>query len=159
MAFNAVSSGIFYIDDVMKDMKVGRPAGITPGCAAPPCVANVESPWAKRSKEHLKNKLVGFDRLMRGCGPDAAALGWDDLLTALGPQGAALASKFAAGIGDVNAALAALTEPSFEEDLQRNPAGVKRLYDMLRNIAVLLKTEFLSLLDLELPKRVEGDSV
>ena len=40
----------------------------------------------------------------------------------------------------------------------KDPAGVKALYDSLRVIVVLLKTEFISVLDLELPKRVEGDN-
>ena len=158
MAFNAVSAAFFYIDDFMKNMKVGKPAGIIPGCAAPPCLADVESPWAKRSKEHLKNNLVGFDRLLRGCGVDGQGLGWDDLLGALGPQAQTVASKLVAGVTESRAALAALSEASFEEDLQKNPAGVKRLYDALRAIVVLLKTEFISILDLELPKRVEGDN-
>lgn len=156
MAFNAVSASFFYVDDFMKNMKVGKPAGIVPGCAAPPCLADVESPWAKRSKEHLKNNLVGFDRLLRGCGPDGQGLGWDDLLIARGAQ--VLTQKLEAGVVESRAALDALKEPSFEEDLQKNPAGVKRLYDALRTIVVLLKTEFISILDLELPQRVEGDN-
>lgn len=158
MAFNAVSTAFFYIDDFMKNLKVGKPAGIVPGCAAPPCIADVESPWAKRSKEHLKNNLIGFDRLLRGCGADGQGLGWDDLLGALGPQATALATKLASGVTESRAALDALTEASFEVDLERNAIGVKRLYDTLRTIVVLLKTEFLSILDLELPKRVEGDN-
>lgn len=158
MAFNAVSASFFYIDDFMKNLKVGSPAGITVGCTTPPCIASVESPWAKRSREHLKNNLIGFDRLLRGCGADGQGLGWDDLLGALGPQADALAKKLSAGVSESRAALAALTEPSFEEDLQKNPAGVKRLYEALRTIVVLLKTEFVSILDLELPKRVEGDN-
>ena len=36
--------------------------------------------------------------------------------------------------------------------------GVQRLYDALRAIVAILKTEFISVLDLELPKRVEGDN-
>ena len=84
-----------------RTMKVAKPAGLAPGCAAPPCVADVESPWAKRSKEHIKNNLVGFDRLLRGCGPDGSGLGWDDLLVAVGD--AAFAQKVVDALGAVNA--------------------------------------------------------
>ena len=156
MAFNAVSSAFFYIDDFVKNMKLGKPAGFNPGCAAPPCVADVESPWAHRSKEHLKNNLVGFDRLLRGCGVDGAGLGWDDLLTAVGDG--ALAKKLTDALGVSRALLDALKEPTLEDDLVKDAAGVKALYDSLRVIVVLLKTEFISVLDLELPKRVEGDN-
>ena len=158
MAFNAVSNSFFFVDDYIKNLKVGRPAGIIPGCMTPPCLADVESPWAKRSKEHLKNNLIGFDRLLRGCGPEGQGLGWDDLLGALGPQAQALSRKLSDQVTESRAALAALAEATFEEDLQKNPAGVKRLYDALRPIVSLLKTEFVSILDLELPKRVEGDN-
>jgi predicted lipoprotein len=157
MAFNAVSSAFFYVDDFVKNMKLGKPAGFNVGsCAAPPCLADVESQWAHRSKEHLKNNLIGFDRLLRGCGADGAGLGWDDLLTAVGDG--ALAKKLVDALAVSRGLLDALKQPTLEEDLMKDPAGVKALYDSLRVIVVLLKTEFISVLDLELPKRVEGDN-
>ena len=156
MAFNAVSNAFFYIDDFVKNMKLGKPAGFNVGCIAPPCIADVESPWAHRSKEHLKNNLVGFDRLLRGCGADGAGLGWDDLLTAVGDG--ALAKKLSDAGAVSRAALDALKQPTLEDDLVKDAPGVKALYDSLRVIVVLLKTEFISVLDLELPKRVEGDN-
>jgi predicted lipoprotein len=156
MAFNAVSSAFFYVDDALKTMKIAKPAGLVPGCAAPPCLADVESPWAKRSKEHLRNNLVGFDRLLRGCGADGTGLGWDDLLDAVGA--AALASKLVAQTAAARAALDALQQPTFEADLQSDLPGVLRLHDALRALVATLKTEFVSVLDLEIPKRVEGDN-
>jgi len=156
MAFNAVSNASFYVDDALKTMKLSKPAGLVPGCAAPPCLSEVESAWAKRSKEHMKNNLIGFDRLLRGCAADGAGLGWDDLLTAVGD--AALAKKLVDQLAAVNAALAALTQPTLEEDLQKDMVGVQRLQDALRALVAALKSEFISVLDLELPKRVEGDN-
>lgn len=156
MAFNAVSNAFFYVDDVMKNMKVGKPAGLSPGCAAAPCLTDLESQWARRSKEHLRNNLVGFDRQLRGCSADGSGLGWDDLLTAVGD--APLAKKLADAVAAARAALDDLKEASLDEDIAKNAAGVARFYESLRVIVVLLKTEFLSVLDLELPKRVEGDN-
>ena len=156
MAFNAVSTAFFYIDDFVKNMKLGVPAGFNPGCATAPCLASVESPWAHRSKEHLKNNLLGFDHMLRGCNADGSGLGWDDLLVAVGDE--ALAKKLVDALATSRAALDALTQPTLEDDLVKDAAGVKRLYDSLRVIVVLLKTEFVTVLDLELPKRVEGDN-
>lgn len=156
MAFNAVSNAFFYVDDFVKNMKLGVPAGFNPGCAAPPCVGSVESPWAHQSKEHLKNNLLAFDRLLRGCAADGSGLGWDDLLIAVGDE--ALAKKLAAAVATSRALLDALAQPTLEDDLVKDAAGVKKLYDSLRVIVVLLKTEFVTVLDLELPKRVEGDN-
>ena len=158
MAFNAVSTAFFYVDDFMKNLKVGKPAGIIPGCTTTTCIEDVESPWAKRSKEHLKNNLIGFDRVLRGCGPEGQGLGWASLLGALGPDAQALAQKLEAGVVESRAALDALKEATFEEDLQKDRAGVRRLYEGLRTIVVLLKTQFITVLNLELPKRVEGDN-
>jgi predicted lipoprotein len=156
MAFNAVSNAFFYVDDFVKNMKLGKPAGFNPGCAMVPCKDQVESVWAHRSKEHLKNNLIGFDRLLRGCAADGSGLGWDDLLTAVGDE--ALAKKLVAAVTTSRGLLDALKGASLEDDLGNDPAGVKALYDSLRVIVVLLKTEFISVLDLELPKRVEGDN-
>jgi predicted lipoprotein len=156
MAFNAVSNAFFYVDDFIKNMKLGVPAGFNPGCATPPCVGSVESPWAHRSKEHLKNNLLAFDHMMRGCNADASGLGWDDLLVAVGDE--TLAKKLVDALATSRAALDALVQPTLEDDLVKDAAGVKRLYDSLRVIVVLLKTEFVTVLDLELPKRVEGDN-
>lgn len=156
MAFNAVSNAFFYVDDALKTAKVAKPAGLAPGCATPPCLADVESPWAKRSKEHIKNNLVGFERLLRGCNPDGSGLGWDDLLGAVGAQ--ALSERIIAATAAARTALDALGQPTFEDDLQKDMPGVQRLHEALRAIVAILKTEFVSVLDLELPKRVEGDN-
>ncbi|MDB5212469.1 MAG: hypothetical protein JWO86_396 [Myxococcaceae bacterium] len=156
MAFNAVSNAFFYIDDFVKNMKLGVPAGFNPGCSTPPCVALVESPWAHRSKEHLKNNLLAFDHMLRGCTADGSGLGWDDLLVAVGDE--ALSKKLVDALATSRALLDALAQPTLEDDLVKDAAGVKKLYDSLRVIVVLLKTEFVTVLDLELPKRVEGDN-
>jgi uncharacterized protein len=157
LAFNAVNGALFYADDELKDMKVGKPAGLVPGCTTtPPCLGDVESPWAKRSKDHLRNNLAGIEKLIRGCGANGDGLGFDDLLRAIGAEN--VAKNLETQLAAVRAALDALEEPTFEDDLVKNPAGVKRLFDALRAFATVLKTEFITVLDLELPKRVEGDN-
>lgn len=156
MAFNAVSDAIYYVDDFVKTMKVGKPAGLTPDCTTPPCLDLVESPWAKRSKEHLKNNLDGFEAIVRGCGPGGEGLGFDDLLVAVGAQ--ATSDKLVSALGQAKAALAALTEPTFEDDLVKNPAGVKALYEALRTIFTVMKSEVATVLDLNPPQRVASDN-
>jgi predicted lipoprotein len=156
MAFNTVSDAMFYLDDQVKNMKVGKPAGLVPECAAPPCLSDVESPFAKRSKEAIRANLDGYEMLLLGCGPGMTGLGFDDLLAALGAQ--AVSDKVAGTITTARAALDALTEPTFEEDIQKNPNGVRALFDALRGNAAAMKAEFVTVLDLEIPKKVEGDN-
>jgi len=157
MAFNVVSDALFYTDIEVKNLKVGIPAGLVLGaCATPPCLASVESPWAKRSKDHIRNNLIGFERLTRGCGPDGEGLGFEELLAAIGAG--AVGTKINASVTEIRASLDALAEPTFEDDLTKNPAGVKRLFDALRALATVLKSDFVTVLDLEIPKPVEGDN-
>jgi predicted lipoprotein len=154
MAFNAVTDAMFYLDDQVKNMKVGVPAGLLPECAAPPCVDAVESRWAKASKANLRANVLGYEQLLVGC--SAGALGFDDLLGAVGAPH--VTEKLVASVAAIRAALDALTEPTFEEDLMKNPAGVKALFEALRANATVMKSEFLTVLDLEIPRRVEGDN-
>ncbi len=162
MAFNAVSDAAYYVDDFVKTMKVGKPAGLTvddkgmKSCSAAPCLDLVESPWAKRSKEHLKNNLAGFEALVRGCGAGGEGLGFDDLLVAVGAK--ETSDRLVASLNTSKAALAALTEATFEEDLQKNPAGVKALFDALRAMFALMKSEVATVLDLNPPQRVASDN-
>ncbi len=156
MAFNAVNGALFYADSELKDLKVGKPAGLVEGCVAVPCVQDVESPWAKRSKEHIRNNLRGLDRMVRGCGANGEGLAFDDLLHAVGADGVAASLQTTLDASVV--ALDALREPTLEDDLVKDPAGVKRFYDAVRAFGVVLKTDFVTVLDFELPKRVEGDN-
>jgi hypothetical protein len=156
MAFNSISDAMFYLDDQMKNMKVGKPAGLLPECAAPPCLDAVESPWAKRSKDHMRANVAAYEQLLKGCGTGATGIGFDDYLAALGAE--AVTAKLETNVGEVRAALDALTEPSFEQDIQKNPAGVQALFDALRRNSTLMKSEFVTVLDLEIPKKIEGDN-
>lgn len=156
MAFNAVSDAMFYLDEEVKNMKVGKPAGLVPECTAPPCLNDVESPFAKRSKEHMRANLDGYEMLLKGCGPGMTGLGFDDLLAAIGAQ--AVADKLAGTVTATRAALDALTEPTFEEDIQKNPNGVRALFDALRGNASVMKADFVTVLDLEIPQKVASDN-
>jgi len=152
-AFNAVSDAFFYVDLLLKNNKIGLPAGLIDGCAAPPCLANVESPYAKRSKDHIRNNLIGAEKLFNGC---TANGGFAGLLELVG--GDAVSAKVLAGLADARAKVDALTEPTFEDDLVKNAAGVKALFESLRNLATILKSEFVTVLDLELPKPAASDN-
>jgi uncharacterized protein len=155
-AFNAVSDAMFYIGDQARNMKLGKPAGLTSDCAASPCPDAVESPFAKRSKDHIRANLAGYDQLLLGCGTGNTGLGFDDYLVAVGAQ--AVVDKLTATSRDSRAALDELKEATLEEDIAKNPAGVKKLFEALRANEVAMKTDFVTVLDLEIPKGVIGDN-
>lgn len=156
-ALEAASDALFYLDLDVKDTKLATPLGLVVGgvCDAPPCLELLESRWSKRSKQNLRNDLLGFRRLFEGCsGP--AALGFDDLLVASGASSLEARMK-----GEIAAALAALDSlpgATLEEALAKDPASGKRVYDAVKAICDDLKTEFVSILLLQIPDRAQGDN-
>jgi uncharacterized protein len=154
IALNAVSDALFYIDDEAKDLKLGKPAGIY-DCPDNNCGGNVESPYAKASGAHLQANLRGFRRLFEGCGEGAAGPGFDDILVAIGTPD--LASRMKASLATTNTELNALA-PSYEAVALSNPAQLKSLHATLKGLTDVLKTEFVTVLNLQLPKASEGDN-
>ncbi|WP_170229072.1 imelysin family protein [Polyangium fumosum] len=154
MALNAVSDAMFHVEIQVKDQKLARPLGIL-DCANATCPEAVESRFAGRSRVHVRNNLVGFRMLMSGC-KDGEGVGFDDVLTALGAT--ALAEKMSADVNGAIAAADAVPSDDLAQALAQNPESVKQLHDAVKRITDSLKTEFVTVLDLELPQTVEGDN-
>ncbi|NUP06490.1 MAG: imelysin family protein [Polyangiaceae bacterium] len=154
-ALNAVSDGLFYIEHEVKDIKLGRPLGKTPECPEATCPGDVESLYAKVSRDHIRNNLLGFQRVFDGC--DAASeTGFEDLLRSVGA--ADLADRMSA---DVKAAIAVadgLPSSDLGGLIERDPATVDALHAAVKRITDALKTDFVTVLDLELPTSLEGDN-
>jgi predicted lipoprotein len=153
LAFNSLSDALFYVESDVKDMKVARPLGIA-NCDKATCPEAVESPYAKRSKQHLVNNLAGFRAVFFGCATDATAL--DDLLIAVGAG--ALVAEVKAALDAADAAVAALTSRDLEAALVNENDKFRAVHAALKRLTDILRTEFVSALNLELPRRVEGDN-
>ncbi len=82
-AFNAIVEGLFYLDDELKDLKIGKPLGLN-DCPQASCADAVEAPYSKLGRAHVKQNLIGFRSLFFGCGEGGAGLGFDDLLVGTG---------------------------------------------------------------------------
>jgi predicted lipoprotein len=154
-ALNAVSDGVFYFEREMKDSKLARALGLRE-CMAAACPEYLESPFAGRSKTSFRANLVGFRRLMEGGGPNYEGLGFDDLLASVGHE--ALAATLRERTIAAEAALAAIEEPDFIQALAQDPASLRALYDALKAVTDLMKTQFTTVLNLELPQGLEGDN-
>ncbi len=153
-AFNSVSDALFYVEFEVKDMKVARPAGLL-DCATGTCPEAIESLYAKRSKVHIRNNLLGTKMLISGCdGP--AALGFDDLLRAVG-QGA-LADDLVRLADAAVVAVDAIEETELDAALVSDLPSVRALHEAIKRLTDRLKTDFVSILDLEIPKKIEGDN-
>jgi uncharacterized protein len=136
---------------------------MTRGCATPVngiCPGTLESPFANRSQRHVRNNLVGFRKLFSGCDDDAGnGLGFDDLLTGSGPAGAQLSAVMTERLTASFAALDALPEGAMTDaSLPAQKALVTQVFSYVSDVVSQMKAQFISLLDLELPKRAEGDN-
>jgi predicted lipoprotein len=153
-ALNAVSDALFYVEMEVKDLKLGTPVGLNE-CFSTSCPEAVESPFAQRSIEHIRRNLVAFRRLFQGCYADYAGLGFDDWLRAVGAG--ALADDMTAAIVQALAALDAIPPP-LEQAVVQDPLPVKTAHAAIKTITDPLKTELVTVLNLELPLIVQTDN-
>jgi predicted lipoprotein len=154
LAFNAVSDALFYVEIATKDQKLGKPSGLR-DCETETCPDALESPWAKRSKHHVRANLIGARTLAFGC-EAGQSLGFDDLLRAMG-QGS-VADRLAAAFDEAIAAVDAVPDADLDATLARDPQVVRALYVAVKKVTDILRTDFVTLLDLEIPKVIEGDN-
>lgn len=151
-ALNSVNDALFYVEVEVKDLKLARPLGLAE-CGAADCAKTVESFWARRSKENLKENLAGFRNLFQGCGQSDE--GFDAWLRA--SNAGDVADRMLAAITTSEGALDAIG-PSLEDALKTEPEKVRALYTAVKSLTDLLKTEFVTVLNLELPTTSEGDN-
>ena len=153
-ALNALSDAMFYLEKETKDMKLALPAGVIPCTVQADCVESRESRYANRSKNHIITNLKAFRRVFLG-GAAASDIGLDDLLEAMGQGELArrLDEEMAAAIGAMESLPGTLAEA-----VSNAPDEVVAAYDTVRIPVQTFRTEVLSLLDLELPQRAEGDN-
>jgi hypothetical protein len=105
----------------------------------------------------LKANLSALRQLLEGC-DDASfnGVGFDDLIDA---QGAfSLSARLKERLLAAQVALDALEEPDLSQSLVTDPASVRAVYDALKGVTDLLKSEFVTVLDVELPMGLEGDN-
>jgi predicted lipoprotein len=153
-ALNAVSDAMFYVDKQTKDMKLAHPVGIS-ACNEATCPDALESLWAHHSRENVLSNVEALQWLFHG-GPDAdQALGFDDVLLEMGnPE---LAADLTVKLTEAVSALSVI-ELSFVEALSTDPEAVVGVYAAVKSVTDLLKTEFVGMLDLEIPNRAAGDN-
>lgn len=155
-ALDAVLGGVFYVDFMTKDIKLGVPSGyiVDPACSEPPCGELVEARWSATSKRHVRTNLVAFGKLWTACGDKAHS--FDGYLRAAG--GASLADEIDASLAAAIAAVDAFKYASIEEGLAKDPASVQALITAIKKLTDALKTDVVSVLHLDLPARVAGDN-
>lgn len=147
-ALNAVTDAAFYLDTETKSMKLAVPAGLNQ-CEQETCPGALESPLARVSKENMVENFRAFDALVRH--PN----GLSSLLRALNAESVAVNLEQA--LQQTLQAIEAVPGP-LEEALSTDLTAVRGLYEVMKGVTTIMKTEFVSALDLELPARAEADN-
>ena len=145
---------MFYVDKVLKDTKIARPAGIK-DCVSDTCLDTLESPFARTSKERAIANLEGFRRLYLGGLDPESGVGFDDLLR---DRGAAdLADEI---LADTEAAIAALeaVEGTFYDALLADGSALDGAHAAVVEITDDLKGDFPVILMLNIPTEAAGDA-
>ncbi|MBZ4419038.1 imelysin family protein [Myxococcus sp. RHSTA-1-4] len=155
VALNSVSDALFYLEREVKDMKLARPLGLR-DCSTATCPEYLESPFARRAKANVRANLVGFRRIAQGCGAGFDGVGFDDLLEASGAK--TIAAKLREKMVAAEAGIEAVPGADLEAPLAQNKESVRALYEAVKGVTDVLKTELVTVLDLELPQSVEGDN-
>ncbi len=158
-AANLISDAMFYIDTETKDMKLGEPAGIADnscGAVEEPCADEIESRTSGHSKENVVRNLEAFRMLYTGDRPPAGGgPGFDDFLVGLGASD--VAEQMAA---DIDAAIAAAggIPGTLEEALAADRESVVATYGAVKTVTDTLKSQFLTVLGLDIPDGAAGDN-
>ena len=156
-ALDEVYASLFYLDQVMKDLKLALPLGLSMDCAEAPCLAELELNIAQLSREALVENLEGL--LWVWCGGDPARRelhsGFDDLLIDEGAPELAeeLLSKTEAliqALGDRQEDLMTLIE--------QEPEWVEARHTELRALTDLMKSQLVTVLNLSVPLEGAGDN-
>ncbi len=154
-ALNSLSDALFYLDGPVKDVKLAAPLGLAAGsCQNPPCAELLEFQHAELNTVALRANLAGFARLFHGCEEGVKGQGFDSLLVAV--NATELEAHMSADLATLRASLEAA--PELRTALQAEPATARRIYDEVKGVTDLLKTEFITVLDLEIPTSLEGDN-
>ncbi|HXG63091.1 MAG TPA: imelysin family protein [Planctomycetota bacterium] len=152
-AVNDVFAGMFYLDTMVKDKKIGAPAGISGGTVDP---SRVESPTAATSKEHLLRNLETFQFMFLGNRPgDPPGVGFDDFLTARGAP--ALAAEMETDIAEAIAAVQAIPG-TLQDALVSDLSSVQAAHAAIKDITDHLKSQFVTVLNLSVPNTGAGDN-
>lgn len=153
-ALNAVSNALFAIDSDTKDKKLAIPLGLA-SCTSS-CSSLVESRYAHRGQLHIHNNMLGARKILSGCGASFEGLGFDDYLTASGASG--LAKEIEGAAAGAMAAVDAVNPLPLEDAIAKNPPSARAAYDAIKKLTDIMKTDFVSVLNVDLPTAVYGDA-
>ncbi len=174
LILESVSDAIFYVEQYTKDFKLGVPLGFNDGCTETACPADVESPFSNHALQNIRANVEAFSSIYHG----GSGLSFDDIISNAGmasintdfdADAQAIFTLVDAMIGvDENIADQAqtmLTSGNRDacESSANNPdidqtVTACALYGLLKRQNDRLRTDFVTVVGVDLPDRVQGDT-
>ena len=163
---------IVHMDKEAKDRKVGIPTGVKEECSSFSCASLVEFPYTETSSAAIKNNLQGFRSVFTA----GDGKGLDDLITERGYADvtASLLEKTDAALANIDAATVSIfdqataindsatetqcTNSYVSPDTQSTNYSACALTGLMKRITDVLKIEFVTVLEVNLPGSVQSDN-
>jgi len=158
-AVNMVTNSFFYVDRIVKDMKLGEAAGIVLGnvCGTinEPCLREVELRYADRGTYAIRINFATLRQAVTGTTATTDGPGFDDFLDGVGhPElGASMVADLDAAIAKADA-----LQDSFLDALANDHQTVVDTHTAIKKFTNDLKTQFLTVLALDIPDDVASDN-
>jgi predicted lipoprotein len=147
-------AALFYVDWVVKDDKLANPAGLTITCLDVACPALAESVPGGLSREALVENLKAAKAVMQGSFTGSGQ-GYDALLAARGAQ--PLADQMVTALDEAIASVGTLTVP-VDQAVVSQLDDVKAVHAKVKAFTDLLKSQFVTVLNLRVPQEGAGDN-
>jgi uncharacterized protein len=146
---NLVSDSLFFVDRMVKDMKVGEASGITInacGTVQEPCLREVEHPYADHAIQAIRTNLRGLADVWPGFAEHLRAVGAIEL-----------ADRMQASLDGAIVAAGAVPD-SYLGALADDRDLVVALHVAIKVFTDDLKSQFLTVLGLEIPDDIATDN-
>ncbi|TNC85087.1 MAG: hypothetical protein CSH37_08955 [Thalassolituus sp.] len=172
-SLSALSDALFYIEELVKDTKIGVPTSIiNGGCEDAACPEDVESPYSETSLQNVRINLTTLSRLLDG----GDGLGFDDVIATTDFANSGIieglktdidaAVSFIDGMDtSLHTAADAQLESGDETGCTNSAANpdagsvpMCSLYGLLKRITDRLRIDFIAAVDLDLPVRSQSDN-
>jgi membrane-bound inhibitor of C-type lysozyme len=169
--FQLITDALFYIETYTKSSKLAIPLGLDPKCSGITCPNLVESPYSKTSLRNIKINTEEFLRVFNG----DEGIGFDDLIVEAGflptsnrfkNQSAQVISRLAStttSLIDQVSSIATSDDETNCTNSMANPEDTSSLdacsiTGLLKRITDDLKIDFVTIVNVPVPGRVQSDN-
>jgi predicted lipoprotein len=150
-----VFAAMFEADLLLKDDRIGVPAGLVPSkCTSVPCPERAEAIPSGLSREAIVANIDALRALLHG-DFDETGHGFDALLELRGAS--SLTADMDAALVDAKAKAQALNGP-IDQAVVNQLSAVQVLHASVRDFTTLLKSQFVTVLSLQVPAEGAGDA-